>query len=820
MYLKLISLFLLMGVYSVSEAQNKTTGKAPLPYAEVITAKAVTTTGMFKVHKQDDRYLFEIPDSLLGRDILVVNRISRSAVGLRISYPFLGHAGDEIGQQVIRFERGPGTKMLLRGVSYLEKSADSSKNGMHRSVINSNIQPIISSFDIKAFSPEKDKSRSSVIDVTDFFSADNETVAFDGLKKKILTLNDMISDRSFIDTIRPRPNTIEIRTIKTYNKKRSEPMAVSLGAGPQPVTFELNCSMLLLPKKPMRIRFEDPRVGYFTSTYTDFDVHPQGVEKAAIVSRWRLEPRKEDIQKYLKGTLVEPAKPIVFYIDPTTPKKWVPYLIQGVKDWNIAFEQAGWKNAITAKEAPVNDPNWSIEDASHSAIVYKPSDIQNASGPSIEDPRSGEILESHINWFHNIMNLVHDWYFIQAAAIDPEARKMIYSDELMGELIRFVSSHEVGHTLGLQHNFGASNMVPVENLRNKKWVEANGHTPSIMDYARFNYVAQPEDNITQKGIFPRIGAYDKWAIEWAYRWFPDNKTKEEEKAFLNNWVSKKIAADKQLRFMPSMGVKDPRLLSEVLGDNAMKANTYGIKNLKRIMPHLLEWTREPNDDYKGTERIYKKLVDQYRLYINHVLINVGGVMATASLTDENKQVFEFVPKATQKEAVTFLQDNLFTTPTWLISKEIFQKTGTSDRSTVVFLQESTLSTLLNKATFKGLMDFETIDPANAYTVAEMVSDLQNGIWSELPQKKAIDVYRRSLQKLYTEQIVAILNSKGSRQSAMLSTIDDSFSIVTGQAKKLAKAIETALPFMTDEATKLHLQDMQERLSKVLNPRNA
>lgn len=820
MYSKFFSLLLLIGICSVSFAQNKNTSKAPLPYTEVITAKAITTSGMFKVHKQDDRYLFEIPDSLLGRDILVVNRISRSAVGLRISYPFLGHAGDEIGQQVIRFERGPGTKMLLRGVSYLEKSADSSKNGMHRSVVKSNIQPIISTFDIKAFSTGQGKSRTNVIDVTDFFGADNETVAFDGLKKKILTLNEMIADRSFIDTIRALPNTIEVRTLKTYNKKRSEPMAVSLGAGPQPATFELNCSMMLLPQKPMRIRLADPRVGYFTTTYSDFDAHPQGVEKASMVSRWRLEPKKEDIQKYLKGILVEPAKPIVFYIDPTTPKKWVPYLIQGVKDWNIAFEQAGWKNAITAKEAPVNDPNWSIEDASHSAIVYKPSDIQNASGPSIEDPRTGEILESHINWFHNIMNLVHDWYFIQTAAIDPDARKMVYSDELMGELIRFVSSHEVGHTLGLQHNFGASNMVPVENLRNKKWVEANGHTPSIMDYARFNYVAQPEDNINKKGIFPRIGAYDKWAIEWAYRWFPENKTKEEEIVFLNNWVSKKIAADKQLRFMPSMGIKDPRLLSEVLGDNAMKANTYGIKNLKRIMPNLLEWTKEPNEDYKGTERLYKKLIDQYRLYINHVLINIGGVMATASLSDENKQVFEFVPKATQIEAMNFLQDNLFTSPTWLINKEIFQKTGAGDRNTILYIQESTLGTLLNKTTFKGLTDFETIDPGNAYTVSEMLNDLQNGIWSELPKKKAIDTYRRSLQKLYIEQLVAILNSKGSRQSAMLSTTDDSFSIISAQAKKLVRTIETALPTATDEATKLHLQDMYERLSKALNPRTA
>src|SRR5437762_7331702 len=487
----------------------------PRPYKEIITDKAKTDEGLFRVHKVDEKYYFEIPDSLLNRDILVVNRISKAAAGMRNG--FFGYAGDQIGQNVTRFEKGPNNNVFLRTISYAEYAKDST-SPMFWAVTNSNIQPIAAAFDIKAFGKD---SASSVVEVTDYVNSDNDILFFNSNLKSANRIGSLQSDKSYIVAIRSYPINVEITTVKTYARTPSSPGIGGLGGGIPSggnLTVELNSSMVLLPRVAMQSRYFDARIGYFTVGYTDFDANPQGVESVQLIKRWRLEPKDGDMEKYKRGELVEPKKQIVFYIDPATPKKWVPYLIQGVNDWNAAFEKAGFKNAIVAKAAPTKqeDPEWSLEDARYSAIVYKPSDVANASGPSVADPRSGEIMESHINWYHNVMELLQNWYMIQASPSDTAVRKMVFSDELMGQLIRFVSSHEVGHTLGLRHNFGSSSSVPVENLRNKAWVEANGHTPSIMDYARFNYVAQPEDHVNEVGLFLCIGYYDKWEIVWGF----------------------------------------------------------------------------------------------------------------------------------------------------------------------------------------------------------------------------------------------------------------------------------------------------------------
>jgi hypothetical protein len=802
--------------------------QGPKPYKEVITAKAVSDAGLFWVHKVDEKYYFEIPDSLFGRDILVVNRISKAAAGMR-SGGFFGYGGDQIGQNVIRFEKGPNHKVFLRTISFAEYAKDST-SPMFTAVNNSNVQPIAAAFDVKALGKD---STGAVIDVTDFVNGDNDVLHFNSGLKSSLRFAGLQPDKSYIVGIRSYPINIEIRTVKTYSRSAAPPGGlgglVGGGGGGGNMTLELNSSMVLLPKVPMQSRYFDPRVGYFAVGYTDFDANPQGVKQVSIVKRWRLEPKDGDWEKYKRGELVEPKKPIIFYIDPATPKKWVPYLIQGVNDWQGAFEKAGFKNAIIAKMAPTReeDSTWSLEDARNSAIVYKPSDIANASGPSISDPRSGEIMESHINWYHNVMELIHDWYFIQTAAVDPKARKMVYDDELMGQLIRFVSSHEVGHTLGLRHNFGSSSTVPVERLRDKAWVEANGHTPSIMDYARFNYVAQPEDNISESGLFPRIGDYDRWAIEWGYKILPQYKDAESEKGYINNWIMERLK-DHRLWFGTEVNPDDPRSQSEQVGDDAMKASMYGIKNLQRILPNLMDWTKMPNEDYSNLAQMYNQLMFQFMRYMGHVSKYVGGIMETPKSVEEQGPVYEIVSKAKQREAVEFLNKNLFATPTWLINQDIFSRTGMNGLSVIGTIQDNALSRLLNNRTLNKLVDGEAAQGANAYLVVDLLNDLKKGIWSELAARKPIDIYRRNLQKSYVNTLGNLVNppatppvtiAPGITISTVVNDKSDVKSVIRAHLAALRTEINAAAATVADPMTRYHLQDVSKRIDNALNPKD-
>ena len=796
----------------------------PLAYDKVITKKAISATGFFKVHKVEDKYYFEINDSILNRDILVVNRMAKGAAGTKAG--MMGYGGDEIGKSVIQFEKGPNNKVFLRSISHAEISTDTTADGMYRALMNSNIQPLEASFAIAAFA----KDSSVVFDVTEYIDGDNDILFFDGRVKRSLNLTAQLKDRSYIQELKAFPMNIEIRTLKTYMKSPppipgGNPMMAGSSA---PATYELNSSLVLLPKVPMQPRYFDPRVGYFATGNTDFDANPQGVKRIIMATRWKLVPKPEDVQKYLKGELVEPANPIIYYIDPATPKKWVPFLIQGVNDWQVAFEQAGFKNAIIAKEAPKNDPTWSIDDARNSAIVYKPSSVANASGPHTNDPRSGQILETHINWYHNVMELLQNWYFIQGAPSDPRARKMIFDDALMGQLIRFVSSHEVGHTLGLRHNFGSSAATPVEKLRDAKWLKENGHTASIMDYARFNYVAQPEDKVGDAGMFPHIGEYDKWAIEWAYRWLPQFKTAKEETPYLNKLVSDRLAKNPRLIFGTESDPNDPRNQNEDLGDNSMTASAYGIKNLKRIMPNIMEWTKTPDEGYTNATTIYGQVVGQFGRYMGHVTKNIAGIYTTPSMVEQATPIISFVPKAKQKEAIRFLQAQLFTTPTWLMDKKLYSFIGTGDMKTIASLQNAQLSRLISTSTISKLLDFEAYSPAQAYTATELFNDLKSGIFSELKTGKSIDIYRRNLQKMYAEKMIAILKpSNQGAAGAMAAAFGgsagpninamDHLSIVKGHVRGLLADIRTALPRTTDPATKLHLLDVSDRLKEALEP---
>jgi len=799
----------------------------PKPYDQVITKKAITRKGMITTHRLEDKFFFEIADTTLGRDILVVSRIAKSGAEVRAAQ---GYAGDQIGSAVIRFEKGPNNRIFMRKISYKTYGPDSTAS-MYRSLMNSNIQGIAAAFNVAAFTPDK---KGSVIDITDYVNGDNDIFYFGSpMVKTSLKLGGLLPDRSYIVNMRSFPLNVEINTVKTYSITAGAAPSggfSTMGAGATggAATLELNTSMVILPKVPMKGRYADPRVGYFTVGYTDFDLNPQGIKQIELIKRWRLEPKPEDLAKYKRGELVEPVKPIIFYIDPATPKKWIPYLKAGVNDWAKAFESAGFKNAVMAKEAPSyqQDSTWSIDDARHSAIVYKPSEIANASGPSISDPRSGEIMESHINWFHNVQKLVHDWYMIQAAAIDPRARKMNFSDELMGDLIRFVSSHEVGHTLGLRHNYGSSSTVPTELLRNKKWVEANGHTPSIMDYARFNYVAQPEDHIGPKGIYPRIGDYDKWAISWGYKYLPQFKNAQQEVAFMNKLVIES-AKNRRLWFGTEMNPDDPHSQNEDLSDNAMKASEYGIKNLKVVLTNLPLWTSEPADGYENLATMYGQLTTQFGRYMGHVTKNIGGIYENPKTVEQTGPVYERTPAATQKEAMAFLDQQLFKTPTWLIQKPILDNINQDGLVLVNRLQAVTLARILSVNTLTKLISAESVDGASAYKITDLFTDLNTSIFTELKNNQPIDVYRRNLQKIYVDGLISIIKPApaqiqpmaggrtGGEQRGLSASSSDVYSVVRGQLSELNESISSKAGTASG-MNKYHLQDLSQRIKTALD----
>ena len=784
------------------------------PFEKVITSKAVSDEGIITVHKVEDKYYFEIPDKALKKEFLVVTRLTKAGAEMRMGT--VGYAGDQISQNVISFEKGPNDKVFLRSISYVDYAKDST-SAMYKTVMRNNVNAIEQAFDIKAFGKEKN---STVIDVTDFINADNDVVSFDTRFKKGFRVGAFQKDKSFVNFVKSFPANIEINTTKTYNRSAGE--ASPIPGAPKPevsgnYTVEVNSSIILLPENKMQARYFDPRVGYFTVGYTDFDENPQGVERVSLVKRWRLEPKAKDLEKYKRGELVEPEKPIVFYIDPLTPKKWIPYLIQGVNDWQKAFEKAGFKNAIYAKVPNAKeDPEWSLEDARFSAIVYKPSDVPNASGPSIADPRTGEILESHINWYHNVMKLLNDWYFVQASPNDPRARKVDFDDELMGQLIRFVSSHEVGHTLGLRHNFGSSSTVPVENLRNKAWLKANGHTPSIMDYARFNYVAQPEDNVGEAGLMPRIGDYDDWAIEWGYRRFYNYNSPEKEKAHLNKWVMEKLQ-NPRLWFGTETNPYDPRSQSEQVGDNPMLAGKYGVKNLQRIMENIEAWSTKPNEDYSSLNNRFTQVSGQFARYLGHVSKYIGGVKETPKMVEQKGAIYELVSKSEQKEALKFLSENVFTTPNWLLKTSVLTKIDKSPVEVVENLQKTVLNRVLSEGVLNKLYEGESLD-ANAYAVYDYLQDIKNSVFSELKSSSKIDIYRRNLQKNFVETLIARTQaSKPStgRNAETISDNSDVKSLTRGVLREIKADASKNAQNAQDAVTKYHLEDLVYRIDKAL-----
>ncbi|MGO4904227.1 zinc-dependent metalloprotease [Flavobacterium sp. W20_MBD1_R3] len=806
--------------------------KEPKPYKKVIDTTAITQKGLIDVHKVDNKYLFEIPDSLLGSEMMTITRYSKTPAGGGI------FGGEEINRQVVRWEKGLNNNILLRSITYVIMSPDEDKP-LAQAVKNSTSDPIIGNYDVLAY--KKDNAgeiTGYVVDLTSTFDADVQTFSLDPIKKQLLNIQTFQKDKSFISKVSSFPINTEIRSVKTFTTtppkisttptpKIGVDLPSALDAGV--ITVEINTSMILLPKTPMRKREFDARVGYFANQYGVFEEESQKSKTKVFAVRWRLEPKSpEDAQKQKNGELIEPLKPIVYYIDPATPEKWKKFIKQGIDDWQVAFENAGWKNAIRGEYWPENDPTMSLEDARFSVLRYFAAEIQNAYGPNVHDPRSGEILESHIGWYHNIMSLLRNWYLIQTAAVDPAARAKKFDDKLMGELIRFVSSHEVGHTLGLRHNMGASSATPVEKLRDAAYQNKNGHTSSIMDYARFNYVAQPEDGVTS--LFPRIGDYDKWAIKWGYSYFEDTKTEAEEKAFLNE-MTKEAYKNRRLWFGSETSPYDPRYQTEDIGDNAMRASEYGIKNLKRILPNLLEWSKEDGESYAELDELYGALTGQFRRYMGHVTKNVGGIYDSPKTYDMTGNQFEVVPKSIQKDAVAFLNTQLFTTPKWLLNQDILSKINPENGvEAIKGMQDATLNSLLAGDRMVRLLETSSTSKDN-YSVDELMTDLSKGIFSELKNKNTIDIYRRNIQKLYVDKMIELLKPGNANVRSVPVGVTYGFntrkvnlaqtdlpSIARGQLNSLKNDLKLSTSGMSDRISKYHVLDLISRIGEALDPK--
>ncbi|PQJ69588.1 zinc-dependent metalloprotease [Polaribacter butkevichii] len=777
-----------------TDQTSKVSPKSKTPkYSDFVNKDTKTDDGLFKIHINKEKFIYEIPKSYLGKEMLLVTRLKDIPAGLGGGYV---NAGSKINTQVVVWEHYKD-KVLLKIKSYDAVANDSLP--IYKSVKSNNLEPIIYSFDIKA---QNTDSTTVLVDVTKFFSSDVKAIS--GLPsrfRKTYKIKRLDDSRSFISSIRSFPKNIEV--VQNFTFDADEPPS---NASTNTITMRINQSMILLPEKPMMPRIYDKRVGYFSIGNVDYSSEALKADEKRYIKKWRLEPK--DTEAYNRGELVEPIKPIVYYLDPATPEKLRKYIKQGVDDWAKVFETAGFKNAIMAKLPPTKeeDPDFSMEDVRYSSIRYVASTTRNATGPSVSDPRSGEILESDIIWYHNHLRSYRNRYLLETGAANPSARTLDTPAEDIGQMMRMVISHEVGHALGLPHNMAASYAYPVDSLRSGSFTQKNGIAATIMDYARYNYVAQPGDKNIR--FIRQLGPYDHYAINWGYRTIPNATKSEDEVKTLDKWIEDK-ADNPVYRFGGQRF--DPSAQTEGIGNDQVKASTYGVKNLKIVAKNLPNWTSNQTNNYEDLDELYGELLSVWGRYVGHVTGNIGGVYEFNKKPSQSGDVYVPVTKAKQKEAMAWLQKNVFKTQTWLLDKNILNKieeTGYTDK--LGRYQERTLGTLLNYRTLNRMIDAEVIQK-EFYAASDMVKDLRKGIFSETNSTKNVDLQRRNLQKVFIARMENLINDETTKNN-------DISSIVRGELEVLKYQVNIASKRAINTISKYHYKDCYAKINDILNPK--